>query len=190
MTNRLEILKDNVCPMKVHTWTVEKKGRLLIVTSTSKASGKDVYSFIEEPGTLFLYNGNSSKYAYFRQKWFQEWMDRNKLRKVVNENPNREYSLRNYISGNNKILERLETDGESEQTFYGNNNFGYPEGHHLVGNACCDQDERISVTKASYTIIRNLTNGWGVLHSHKPMKLLRKKIDNSRKKREADAEDE
>jgi len=188
MTNRIEILKGNVYPMKVHTWTIEKKGRFIVATSTSKASGKDVYSFIEEPGSLFLYNGSSSKYAYFRQKSFQEWMDRNKLRKIVKESPNREFHLRNYISGNNKIVERLETDGEAEQTFYGNNNFGYPEGHYLVGNACCDQDEIISVTKASYTIIRDLTDGWGVLYSHKPMKLLRKKIDNSREKREAEAE--
>ena len=54
MTNKLEVLKSNIYPMTVHTWKIEEEGDWLIVTSSSKANGKNKYRFVKEEGFLLL----------------------------------------------------------------------------------------------------------------------------------------
>lgn len=171
MTNKLEVLKSNIYPMTVHTWKIEEEGDWLIVTSSSKANGKNKYRFVKEEGFLFFYNGMDAKYCYFRSKKFQEFLGSHKIRGVKKEDPNKIYNLIKYKGGDCTKIEKIETDGGYESLMYKSHNFGHPEGSHLVGNCCFDSNETVKISKATYSILRD-QSGWGTLITLKtPMSL-------------------
>lgn len=64
-------------------------------------------------GTLGLAGGNiHSRYAYFREKRFQQWLSDHDLQCVVRENPNRTYRSTNPVSEYWSHGLKIETDGK------------------------------------------------------------------------------
>lgn len=147
-TRSLEINNKTVFPQQIHTWNIERKGNLIIATSSSGACSKPFFKFPYREGTLFFYNGTENAYAYFQEKKFQEWLTENNISKIVRENPNRVYSGENCNSGWGSKYFTIITDGKMKQERTG----GRFDGREDVGNACYSSYETVTVTDASWVI--------------------------------------
>ena len=148
-TLSITISENVVFPVAVHSWTVTKIDHHLIATSSSKASGKNVYRFPFKDGTLFLYNGNAKKYAYFRDMGFQNFLLRHGITAVKREDPNQSYSVRSHEGGNGRIGYALRTDGVVKTERTG----GLWDNMKDIGNACYDSSYLLHVSGASWVIV-------------------------------------
>jgi len=154
-TIKLEIDKNTKFPQVVHTWELRKEGKKIVALSSSRAEGADRTVFPYREGFLFLYNSAHKKYAYFRDRVFQDFLDRNLLTTVKKQNPNQSYEVREHNSGDGHRSYKIETDGRVETVRDGGFFDGPPSRE--IGNACYSGDYTVTVSSASWVTLEEFS---------------------------------
>ncbi|GAB7387380.1 hypothetical protein BSNK01_12160 [Bacillaceae bacterium] len=101
--------------VQVHTWDLKIENEKIIAVSRSRAAKKKRYVFPLKNGTLFLYNGTGDAYAYFRERAFQDFLDRFGLTKIVQTDPNKTYqAIYPRHVGGEEAWTKIYTDGKKK----------------------------------------------------------------------------
>lgn len=104
-TNEITGTKNN--PTKVHSWDLWRDKNFIYVKSHSKADGKNFYKFKNEEGVIGLFNSTKKKYAYFRNKQLQDFLERHGIDFVKHETPNQTF----FITSDEYTEYDIQTDG-------------------------------------------------------------------------------
>jgi hypothetical protein len=100
-------------PLKVKGWLLWKSVQgQLIVMPENKRKDERFYPFELADGFVFLVDKPNSKYAYFHDYKFQEFLEKYGIHRVVRKDPNGEYQGRNDTHRNTVSVFSFVTDGE------------------------------------------------------------------------------
>lgn len=175
--------KEN--PVVIHTWEVWRNHKNEIVClSHSKATDRRVWKFPFEPGTVGLYNGTHNKYAFFRPKKFQDFLDKFGLTRVVKEDPNRAYEVRQAYYAGGRANANIYTDGKAEVI---NTDWGESADWTTSAYKCW---QKIKVENATFAIVEQYREEYGtrnyakVLYTLQDIFTLEEKITDTMKKEE------
>lgn len=103
-------------------------------------------------GTFGLHTSMREKYLYFRNKEFQDFLDKHGITAVKHEDPNRVYTGFNNHSGWGDAEFYVETDGVVDREDYDRRDEDWREGRNGCNPNLWSDDTVITVSDATYAI--------------------------------------